>query len=228
MIELIGIAGLAITSVGQSLLRRYHSRTPAPVAPAPIAKATLPRITPAAATIDRDEWIDDAIKSVRKVHLRRADVCKEKIVLQFVAWMAAEDYSGWYTSAQVYDSFRTFARDQRYEELDRGTLLSMIAVEPGVIKRRAYVQKNDTYQHLRPALKGQERAVVYRMPTEAELAAAKHKRALKDAEVRQGLRVPKVRLDPGRQQHPRSSSASETGLKNKDLGLPVDAFDVAA
>jgi hypothetical protein len=112
--------------------------------------------------------------------------------------------------------------------LSRGALLSAVAVEVGVIKRRAYVQKNDTYRHLRPLLKDQDRAVVYRMPTEAELAAEKHRRALKDAEVRQRVRVPKVRLDVGGHQHPRSAPADETGLKNKDLGLPVDAFDVAA
>jgi hypothetical protein len=229
MLELlssIGFAGLAVTTAGQVLLRYLPPRSKEKASPAPVTPPMLPTpIATNAAT--EDDWTS-AITAARKVHIRRADVREEKVVLQFVAWMAAEGYSGWHTSDQIWESFRTFAWEQRFEELSRGALLSAVAVEPGVIKRRAYVQKNDTYQHLRPALKGQERAVVYRMPTEAELAAAKHKRALKDADGCQRPRVPKVRLDPGRHQHPRSASAAETGLKNKDLGLPADAFDVAA
>lgn len=233
MIELVGIAGLVLTSVsvGQSMLRRYRASSHRPAAPAIDIVPNSPQTVsaPRAQNATPDEWIDDAIKAVRgNMHIRRSGVREEKIVQNFVAWMASEGYAGWYTSGQIWESFKTFAWEQRYEELSRGGLLSAVAVEVGVIKRRVYVQKNDTYRHLRPLLKNQERAVVYRMPTEAELAAEKHKRALKDADVRQRVRVPKVRLDPGRQQHPRSSQAHEIGMKNNDLGLPIDAFEVAA
>lgn len=230
MLELLtplGIAGLALATAGQAMMRRWPTLGKAAAAPVAHVEPVLPKPTVSRADAS-DEWAAATNTPIRKLHIRRADVAKEKVIERFVAWMAGECYAGWQTSAQAYDSFRTFAWEQRYEELDRVTFLSLLAVETGVIKRRAYIQKNDTYRHLRAAAKAQERAVVYRLPTTEELAAAKHKKALKDAEVRQRLRVPKVRLDPGGRQHPRSASAAETGLKNNDLGLPADAFDVAA
>ncbi|CAA2142811.1 hypothetical protein [Hyphomicrobium sp. ghe19] len=233
MIELLTIFGfgaLATSSVGLAIKNRFPARlkaTAAPVRVAPV-EPVLVKTVPAAIV---DDWAADEPASLparRNVRLRRSGVAKEKILERFVAWMISECYSGWHTSAGVYDAFKDFAYEERFEELDRGTFLSLLSVELGIEKRRAYIDKNDTYRHLRRAARSQGRAVVYRIPTAEELAAARHKRALKDAETRQRMRVPKARPEPGVQQHPRGAPASETGLKNKGLGVDASVFDVAA
>jgi len=240
MIDLLaqfGLAGLTVASVGQALMRRFPARAKESVPPKHV-EPVLPRpcldIERAAAVCragDRRIVEDPDTGRVyleRPARHRSAYIAKEKIMARFLAWMIDEGYSGWYTPDQIYESFQEFAWDQALEEIDRCSFLALLAVEPGVIKRRAYIQKNETYKHLRAVLRNQERATVYRIPTGPELAAVKHKRALQEAERCQGRGVAKVRLEPGGRQQARPPAAHRNGLENKDLGLPTSAYGVAA
>lgn len=235
----LGFAGLTVASVGQALMRRLPRRAkgaqPAPPKRVePVLTRPLLEIQRAAAICrDGERRVVEDPKTGR-VYLERPArhrsgfIAKEKIMARFLTWMIEEGYSGWYTPGQVYEAYQEFAWDQALEELDRCSFLSLLAVEPGVIKRRAYINKNETYKHLRAVLKGQERAVVYRIPTGPELAAVKHKRALDAAERCHGKRVAKVRLEPGGRRPPEASPAQQNGVTNKDLGLPASAYGVAA
>ncbi|WP_409560238.1 hypothetical protein [Hyphomicrobium sp. MC8b] len=240
MLELftqVSFAGVTLAGFGQILLRRFPAKLKATAAPAPHIEPVLtpPRMpeeaqkadAPAA---DRDDWTTEipARFALRPVHLRKSGIADEKIMERFIAWMISQGYSGWHTSSGAYDVFKDFAWEERYEELSRGTFLSLLTVELGVEKRRAYIDKNDTFRHLRAAARSQGRATIYRIPTAEELAAAKHKRALKDAEARHRMRMPKARLDGGVRPHPQRTRANEIEPQNKGLGVDAPVFDVAA
>ncbi len=242
MIELFGYAGLAVATAGQALLRRWPSLQKS-AAPTPTLQAQSPTtpldVKPAQPTSqvqqERERRVFELdertgrVALARRPRARRADVSKEKILALFVEFMSGEDeFCGWYTSAQIYEEFREFTWQERLEELDRGTFLSMLAVEIGVVKRRAYVQKNDTYRHLRQCVHGQQRAVVYRMPNGEELAAARHKRALKDGGGGPRMTMPKVRLDPGGHKQARALRHSSKDRDINNLGMDAPVYGVAA
>lgn len=241
----IALAGLTLTGVGQYILRHFPAASKAPAAAAtPVVEPVLPVPANAleihsVAALGRGTVLQGGRQFIRDEKTgreywerpprhRHADISKEKVIAKFVAWMIAEDYCGWYTPRQIYESYQEFAWEHSLEEVDFHSFLSMLAAEPGVLKRRPYIQKNETYRHLRAALKGQERATVYRIPTAQELAAARHRRDLKAAEIGRGLRVPKTRLTPGGQQPSPRQSRARNGLENNDLGLPISDYEVAA
>jgi hypothetical protein len=249
MIELVAQAGfvtLAVASAGQAILRRWSSRLKSTTVPPP---SPAPHVEPKfssspsleigqAAALGRGandgsarRFIDDGAGGghwERTARHRRSDLAPAKIVELFVQWMIAEEYSGFYTSGQIYEAYKEFAWSERLEELDRGSFLAQIVEAEGVLKKRPYVQKNETYRHLRPFVHGRDRVTVYRIPTAAELAAVKHKRTLREAEARRGMRVPKVRLEPGGHKPPRTAPAAENPVLNNELDVSHVAFDEAA
>lgn len=150
-----------------------------------------------------------------------------KILEKFMAWMIAEGFSGWYTPALIYEAYQDFAWEFALEEIDYRGFLAYLAAQPGVQKKRAYVKKNETFRHLRGCTNGQERAVVYRIPTSAEMAALKHKASLAAAEARQGRPASgqhKVRLTPGGPKHPAVTPATRRAAETRS---DFNAQDVA-
>lgn len=241
LLTFFGFTGLATSSLGLALRNKFPARLKATAAPVQIVEPVLPRPALAierAASAGRSEdkrsvfVLDDETSGrghwERPARHRTAFVAKEKIMQRFVQWMIENEYSGWYTPGQVYEGFQEFAFDQRLEEISRDAFLSMLAVEPGVIKRRPYVQKNETYKHLRKALKGQDRATVYRIPTAAELAAVMHKKAVSAASACAGPTPPRARPDRGRQAQSGPPRAAQKTAEHKDLGLPVSDYSAAA
>lgn len=162
--------------------------------------------------------VDESGKSTPRFTAKhRQSIAQAKVMSWFLKWMMREGYSGWYLPHQVYESFRIFAWEHALEEIDYRGFLAALLEQPGVRKKRAYIHHNETFRHLRKSLPAhQERAVVYALPTEAEFAAASHRRDLKQAEslsCRPVSRRGKVRLSPGGQEQAAAVTASSKGDK---------------